>query len=286
MADNASGGHWIDRAWKRVLEDGIDDAIAFFMPDLAKDRDMSRDVEILSGEFPAIDSETDKGLRRADLCMSVPLKGGISKKVCLFIESQHEDDKDFARRMFQTFYRMSDSFNENVTALAIFTGSAKNRDVFSYYCYGVELSFKYNTYHVISQNIKTLRRDDRVFATVVLAGRMMVAANGEPAAREKYALKLLKILRERGYDKKRIRLIMAFVHNILRLKNDDIDPKVRGAFKMQWIPISQVQREHAIEDAKEEWKMEVARSMLMDGMSVEKIKKYTGLDEEDILALS
>jgi predicted transposase/invertase (TIGR01784 family) len=45
----------------------------------------------------------------------------------------------------------------------------------------------------------------------------------------------------------------------------------------------------AIEDAKEEGKeertLEVARSMLADGMSAEKIKKYTGLDEDDILAL-
>jgi hypothetical protein len=278
--NNQNRGHWIDAAWKKVLYEGIDDAIAFFMPDLARDRDMSREVETLKDEFPAIGAETDIGTRVTDLCLSVPLKGGISRKVGFFIESQHEDDKNFALRMFQTFFRMSDSFKEKITGLAIFTGRAKDRDEYSYSCYGVELSFKYNTYHVQSQDIETLRRDERMFAPVVLAGRMMIAARGKPAPREKYALELLKILRDRDYDNARIRFIMKFVGNVLQVKRDDIDTKVKGAFGMPWVPISQVQRELEIEDIKEEGKMEVARSMLADGMPVEKIKKYTGLDDE------
>jgi predicted transposase/invertase (TIGR01784 family) len=289
MADNLNKGHWIDAAWKKVLYAGIDDAIAFFMPGLAKDRDMSKEVEILKDEFPAFGIDTDKGMRVADLCLSVPLTGGISRKVNLFIESQHEDDKNFALRMFQTFFRMSDSFKENVTALAIFTGRAKDRDEYSYSCYGVELSFKYNTYHILSQDIEILRRDERVFAPVVLAARMMIAAKGKPASREKYAMELLKILRERDYDKKRIRFIMKFVGSVLQVKQDDIYPKVKGEFEMPWVPISQVQRELEIEDAKEEGKeagkMEVARSMIAKGFSVDIIKECTGLDDNDILAL-
>jgi hypothetical protein len=285
MADMSNKGHWIDMAWKRVLYDGIDDAIAFFMPDLAKDRDMSREIETLKDEFPAIGADTDEGMRVADLCLSVPLKGGISRKVNLFIENQHEDDKNFALRVFQTFFRMSDSFKENVTALAIFTGSAKDRNEYLYSCYGVELSFKYNTYHVLSQDIEALKRDERVFAPVVLAARMMISAKGKPAPREKYVLELLKILRERDYDNKRIRFIMKFVGSVLQVKRDDIGPKVKGEFEMPWVPISQVQREIEIEDAKEEKAMEVARSMISEGLPLETIKRCTGLDEDDILAL-
>jgi hypothetical protein len=272
-------------AWKRVLYAGIDDAIAFFMPDLAKDRDMSREVEILKDEFPAIGTDTDKGMRVADLCLSVPLKSGLSRKVSLFIESQHEDDKNFAIRMFQTFYRMSDSFNEKVTALAIFTGRAKDRDEYLYSCYGVELSFKYNTYHVPSQDIEALKRDGRAFAPVVLAARMMIAAKGGSSIREKYAVELLKILRRRDYDSKRIKFIMRFVRSVLQVKRGDIDPNVKGEFEMPWVPISQVQREMEIEDIKEEGKMEVARNMRDEGLPIEIIKKCTGLDEDEILML-
>jgi predicted transposase/invertase (TIGR01784 family) len=50
--------------------------------------------------------------------------------------------------------------------------------------------------------------------------------------------------------------------------------------------MSEVQRELAIEDAKEEGKIEVARKMPAKGVPVETIEEYTGLDEGDILALS
>ena len=59
---------------------------------------------------------------------------------------------------------------------------------------------------------------------------------------------------------------------------------------MQLIPIDEAVREIQIRDAKEEGMekkaFEVARSMLTKGLSVEIIKKCTGLDKEDILALS
>ena len=63
---------------------------------------------------------------------------------------------------------------------------------------------------------------------------------------------------------------------------------------MRLIPIDEAIREIQIRDAEEEGfergleqsKIEVARSMLADGLSPEAIGKYTGLDKEDILALS
>jgi hypothetical protein len=269
-----------------VLSDGIDDALEFFLPSLASDRDMSREIEKADDSFPAIDSEGDRGMRTTDLCFSVPIMGGESRKIGLFLEQQHEDDEEIALRVFQTFYRMSDSFKEKITALVIFTGSAKDRNEYLYSCYGVDLSFRYGTYHVPSRDIEELRRDERAFAPVVLAARMMIAAGGKVPNREKYARELLKILRERDYDKKRRRFIMKFIGNVLNVRGDDISAELRREFYMRWVPMSEVQRELAIEDAKEEGKMEVAQKMLADGLPAETIKKYTGLDEGDILALS
>jgi predicted transposase/invertase (TIGR01784 family) len=62
---------------------------------------------------------------------------------------------------------------------------------------------------------------------------------------------------------------------------------------MQLIPIDEAVREIQIRDAKEEGmekgleegKYEVARSMLADGLGVEIIRKYTGLDESSIRSL-
>jgi predicted transposase YdaD len=54
---------------------------------------------------------------------------------------------------------------------------------------------------------------------------------------------------------------------------------------MQLIPIDEAVREIQIRDAKEEKAIEVARSMLADGLPAETIRKYTGLDESSILSL-
>jgi hypothetical protein len=98
-------------------------------------------------------------------------------------------------------------------------------------------------------------------------------------------MELLKIMRERDYDNAKKRIVLRFIGHILRLQDKDIDSELRGEFLMQFIPLSEYRKLSAIEDAKEERTLEVARSMIADGVSAEKIKKYTGLDEDDILAL-
>ena len=216
MADNLNRGHWIDAAWKKVLSDGADDAIDFFLPELSRDRDRSKEVELAGGELPAIGSDSDIRARIADVCFSVPLKTSESCKVGCVVEQQHDDDKGIAEKIFRGFYRLSDRLNDNVTALAIFTGDSKDRGEYKYSLYGVSLLFGYNTYHVMSQDIEGLKCDERMFATVVLASRMMMEAKGKPRSREKYAMELLKIMRERDYDNAKKRTVMRFIGHILR----------------------------------------------------------------------
>ena len=285
MADSVNKGHWIDHAWKKVLADCADDAIDFFMPELAMDRDRAKEVGPAGGELPAIGADSDRRARIADVCFSVPLKTGESCKVGCVVEQQHEDDRRIAEKIFRGFYRLSDRLNDDVTALAIFTGDAQNSDEYQYSCYGANLSFRYNTYHVMSQDIKRLRQDGRVFAPVVLAARMMMAAEGKPQQREKYAQGLLKIMRERDYDNAKKRIVLRFIGHILRLQDNDISSELRGEFLMQFIPLSEYRKLSAIEDAKEEKAMEVARKMLSKGVPVELIKECTELDEYDILML-
>ncbi|MDR0653359.1 MAG: hypothetical protein LBG12_08640 [Synergistaceae bacterium] len=285
MADNLNRGHWIDAAWKKVLSDGADDAIDFFLPELAKDRDRSKEVELAGGELPAIGSDSDRRARIADVCFSVPLTIGKSCKVGCVVEQQHDDDKGIAEKIFRGFYRLSDRLNDDVTALAIFTGDSMDRGEYRYSRYGVNLSFGYNTYHVMNQDIEQLKRDERVFAPVVLAARMMMEAKGESRQREEYAKELLKIMRERDYDNAKKRIVMRFIGHILRLQDKDITSELRGEFLMQFMPLSEYRKLSAIEDIREERTLEIARNMLSKGASIDLIKEYTGLDEYDISML-
>jgi hypothetical protein len=48
---------WRDTAWKRAIADGAKDAIAYFMPDLASDMDMSREVTGRTFHVPSFSAE-------------------------------------------------------------------------------------------------------------------------------------------------------------------------------------------------------------------------------------
>jgi hypothetical protein len=78
---------------------------------------------------------------------------------------------------------------------------------------------------------------------------------------------------------------MEFIRIALRMNQSDISSELRREFAMRWAPIDEVQKELAIEAAREEGKLEVAGRMLSDGFSIENVIKYTGLDEEEILSL-
>jgi hypothetical protein len=281
-----NNGHWLDFAWKNALSLGIEDAIEFFLPGLARKRDLSRKITKISDSFPNFGADSDIGMRIADLAVSLPIIDGTSHTVGLFTEARHEDDKEFAVKMFQTFYRMTDELKERITTLAIFTGEAMERNEYRYSDYdNLLLSFRYNTYHILSHDIESLRRDERTFAPVVLAARMMLAAKGDPRRRENYALELLNILRERGYDNKLKRMIIDFVRRILRLTKHDISPQIRREFVVTTIPMDVVKREIYKNIIKEEKAIEIAESFLAEGVPPETVAKCTGLDMEEVLGL-
>jgi hypothetical protein len=283
------GEKYIDQNWKDIITDNADDAILFFKPDLAKDRDFGRNIQLAANELPEIDSGTDKGMRISDICMSVPVKGGTFTRIAFHIEQQHEPDGDFALRMFQSYYRVSDRLKIPVTSLAIFTGDIETVDSFRASCYGTEINFRYNIYEVAKADDEALKRDDRVFALVALAAKRMLDARGDPRKRGEYSMELLELARRRDFETKKIRGVLKFIYGILRLGSDDIDQKTREVWKMKLIPIEEAVREIHIRQAKEEGFEKgvnnIARSMRADGLPVEMIVKYTGLNEKDILAM-
>ncbi|MDR1621844.1 MAG: hypothetical protein LBS00_05670 [Synergistaceae bacterium] len=238
--------------------------------------------------------------------LNVPLLNDENGSVALLVEQQHRDDEKFALKMLELYVRLRDKSRTKTTALAIFTGSVNNADRFVDSCYGVELSFKYNAFYLPEKEIDDLRRDKRPFARVVLAGRMSLDAGDDVKAREAYAWEMWNTTTEQDYENRERRFILDFSNRIFRLSDPMISQELKEAYKMRIIPLRDYVREIELEDAREEGiekgieqgieegikkgKMEgifeVARSMLADGSSAETIRKYTGLNEKDILSLS
>ena len=292
---------WIDTLWKSVLIEGFDDALLFFMPELAEVRDFSHATELLAEELPVIGAKSDGGMRISDVAFSIPVQGGAEQRVAFVIEQQHAHDREFALRMYEGFYRMTDRMRVLVTSLAIFTGNAKEVDRYEYACFGTELLFKYNSYSVAKADIEVLRRDERVFAVVVLAAALMLRAGGDPANREKYARGLLHLLRERDYTVTKKKMILKFVGSVFQVQKDDISRALKEEWNMIRIPLEEAIERIKIQSAFEEG-MEMgmekgvkmgmdkdvttmARKMLAFGVAPELIAKASGLPEDEIRAL-
>jgi predicted transposase YdaD len=296
---------WIDRSWKDVIKENLDDALSFFMPGLAAERDYTAKPGAADPEHPAIGGKSNKGQRTSDLCVSLPLKGDAVSRALFLVEQQHEEDKTLPRRIFQSFYRASDEYDVPVTALAIYTGKTPPVDTYISKWQGTSIYFKYNIYSVEEADAEALKRDGRNFALAVLTAKRMLEAGGRARERGEYSLEILDLIKKRNLDADKAWSFQKFVYRLLQIDKDDIDPKVKEVWGMQFRPIDEVVRDIHIRDAREagiaegqkegikkgiekgieKGKFEVARSMLADGFPAEAVRKYTGLDESSILSL-
>jgi hypothetical protein len=282
---------WRDIAWKWAIVDGAKDAIEYFMPDLASDMDMSREVTGITGmELPMKNSDSDKGMLVSDVFLNVPVTGGEDWNVACLVEQQHEPDKDFAGRIFDSWVRLRASRPAGkTTAFAIYTGNSKDVNFYTESCYGLEASLKFRTFHVPGYALEELREDKRPFARVMYAGRLSLESGDDLALREKYAWELLNTTGEEDYDKVQRKFIFEFVGRIFRLNDPRVSEDLKEAYKVKTIPLSkyaeEIAKEEGVIEGMEEKAFEVARSMISDGLPAETIRKYTGLDESSILSL-
>src|SRR6202012_3238708 len=117
-----------DELWKSTLEDLFDDFLRFFFPDADKLFDMRRSFEFLDKErnqlFPP--EEDEYKVRYVDKLIKVFTQGGDEEWVLVHIEVQGYTDKDFAKRMFEYYYRILDKYDKPITAFAIFADDNKS----------------------------------------------------------------------------------------------------------------------------------------------------------------
>lgn len=295
--NNERRGKKIDAMWKEILLTCVDDAILFFLPDLAKARNTSQPIGFTREELPKIEGDSDRGMRIADAAFSVPLKGGADQRVVFLVEQQHERDANFGRRMFVEYYRMSDRMEVPVTSLAIFTGPLGSADRYDTACFGTKLSFEFNSYTVADADVEALKTNELVFAIVVLAAKRMIDAGGDPRKREEYARELIALMRKRDYGREKKRNVLAFVGKALRLRDDDINRETKEEWNMITIPLEEAVEkiklnnafedglEKGLEEGLEKGKKETAKKMLVRGMEPEVVADLAGLPLDEVLSL-
>lgn len=229
-----------DSHWKRLIFQWLGQFIDFYCPTLYEHLDTSRPYEFLDKEFEKImQDDKKKGNKRCDALVKVFLKSGEEKWILIHIEVQHGPDKHFAERMFVYFYRIYDKYKASVEPIAVFTGGdVPPKPANAYISNGIvrQLKYEYAVYKVKDQKeadkIATLEQSNNPFALVTLACLYVMKTkvtdydkkNNRVAKKQQqrllFKLRLMRLLHQKGYDRKTIESLFSFIRYVVALPDE------------------------------------------------------------------
>ena len=216
----------------------------------------------------------------------------------IHVEVQSYKDHDFAKRMFQYYYRILDQYDKPITAFAIFADSDKNFHP-KYYereFLGTRVHYSYNTYKIIDQDDASLKASNNPFAMAVLAAKLVLL---RPALPDQQLLDrasaLVKNLLNMQMSRDKIRKVMNFLRYYIHFENPEMIAKfeqrisiLTGGSTTMGIEefLLDNAKKEGIEKGKLEGKLEeaiaIARELKKEGLAIEFIAKTTKLSVEEI----
>ena len=219
-----------DLLWKAALEDLFDDFLRFFYPDADTLFDLDKGFVYLDKELDQLfpPDGDNYAPRYVDKLVKVFTISGLEEWILIHVEVQGYTDNDFARRMFQYYYRILDQYDKPVTAFAIFADTNKkfHPNHYERAFLGTKIFYQFNTYKIIEQDEKELENSNNPFALAVLSAKIALS---HPKLKDQqlYDLtrELAKRLLNKDIPKDKIRKVMNFLRHYLRFENPEISVK-------------------------------------------------------------
>lgn len=212
-----------DGLWKKVIGELFEDFLLFFSPKLHAKVDFSIEAEFLQQELFQQIIKEKKGRRSTDQLVKVHLKGGEEKWILIHVEVQNTNEKDFAKRMFQYFYRIYDRYEKEIVALAIVT-SPYNSSVptaFNYTYFGTEVHYAYNNYKLVDYDYHLLEESEQLFSKVILAVKYKNDTERNVEQRYVFKEKLIReLIKQDCYSNVEVQAAVYFIDYLLRLPEE------------------------------------------------------------------
>ena len=209
-----------DEVWKETIENLFEKFMFFYMPDLAANIDFSKGYEFLKQEFQTIEGKAKDTKRTVDKLIKVCLLNGEEQWILVHIEVQKAKKDDFSERMFRYFYRIYDKYNQKIVSLVIFTGESKSYPLkFDYNFYKTKLSYKYRSVKLTNYSERKLIKEKNPFALVTLAVKYSLKGKDDEEMRAKFTIKLIRLMKNRGYTDKDIISVFRFIDIMLEVKD-------------------------------------------------------------------
>jgi hypothetical protein len=284
--------NFLDTIWKWFFFACFKEFIKFVFPALYKAMDKRRKPEVVIGKVLPSGQPTDKGSRIADVVGTVLLREGEGPPVIVLVEQQGYSDKSFPLRVFQSVVNLQASRpDHDVIALGIFTGKFKIKGSYSKSRCGTTHTVEFETIHVPTRNIKTLREDPRLFARILHAAQ--VSKTKFVGEAERNALEVLRDMDQYPYNQKQRNIIIQFVQKIFNFdeNKDRLTLEFIKEFYMGYVKSVKefdlaYERENGIRIGRNKTLEEVVLRLIHHGQPVETIIMATELTKKEILAIA
>lgn len=285
-----------DILWKAALEDLFDDFLKFFYPDAEQIFDLEKGFEYLDKELEQLfpPEENQYAPRYVDKLVKVFTQGGAEEWILIHVEVQGYTDQDFAKRMFQYYYRILDKYYKPVTAFAIFADTNKkfHPQFYEREYLGTKVHYSYNTYKILDQDNAALEASNNPFAMAVLSAKLVLTGKKlQDQQLFDLAYAWAKRLLGKQMPKDKIRQVMNFLRYYLHFENQEMFTKFEQEIsslteKSITMGIEEFLLDRAekkgIEKGKHEEAVAIARELKKEGLAIGFIAKITKLPVNEI----
>jgi len=216
---------------KSAFEEAFPDLLRFFFDKADIIFDIERGFEFLDKELSELFPELEKqgGSRFADMLVKTYLMNGREEWILVHIEIEAGTLKNFARRMFQYYYRIYDRFEVEIAALAVFTGGNNQYRPSQYRkdFLGTKIIYAYNAYGILDHSEVQLLKMNNPFALIVLAAQKALLMDKIPEEElgEQRLTIARALIKSQRYDSEQIRRFLYFLKTFIHIENSEINSK-------------------------------------------------------------
>jgi len=210
-----------DSPWKEAIEHYFQEFIAFFFPDAYRSVDWSKEHIFLDQELRAVVQDAELGTRFVDKLVRVTELSGSESWIYIHVEVQGTRQTEFSKRMFVYNYRIFDRYEKPVASLAVLADQHKHwkPTSYGYNVLGCRLTLDFPVAKLTDydEKLDELLASDNAFGLITAAHILTRQTRKKHQERYEAKLRLIKILYQRHWDKKRVINLLTVVDWLMTL---------------------------------------------------------------------
>jgi hypothetical protein len=282
-----------DNLWKFILKRFFWEGLKLFLPALYDAADRSQDPEFLDNELQKITFDLGGGTNKTDLLAKILLKDGNNEAVLCHTEVQQgSGGGDLPTRMYKykEAIHLLHGFEPIGIAVTVAPRPQGEESFYHSEQFEVQVLYVYINVPVLELKDDVLLAEENRVGLILYAAKYAWKSGKDEARKFGYLRKISELWAERRWDSEDKRVTLLAVEYLLHLESEDYIKQFTAHMESLVANLEEGEREMYVSAFEkvytEKGRVEVARNMLNDGVTIDNVIKYTQLPREEVEKLS